>query len=78
MKTFNFKELKARKNGEVTPQSLSENLLEEVSKGQIQRVIYVVMDNNGYIHVGYNSGSNLEALGMIENARQDLIDEMRE
>ncbi|MFG3612391.1 MULTISPECIES: hypothetical protein [Rummeliibacillus] len=73
---IDFNERLARKEGRVTPKALLENALNRL--GEIDQIIYVVKDHDGTVKVGYSEGGLLQALGMLEAAKVDVINDMYE
>lgn len=78
MKVIDFKESKAKKNGEVTVKSLIEHLLIAIENGTVESVTYVAKNKDGELKVGCNNMSMTEAIGMLECGKQLIIDDMYE
>ena len=78
MGTVDFKELKARKNGEVTPTFLAENLEWATKEGRIEKLVYFTIDDDGAIRCGWSKMSNTELIGLIEIGKQNIFDDFRE
>lgn len=74
---LNFKEMKARKNGEVTPVFLAENLEWATKEGRVEKLIYITVDDDGEIRCGWSNMPNTELFGLIEIAKQNIFDEFR-
>lgn len=77
MATVNFSEKKAEKDGVVTPKSLIEHLLQEIYKGNINNIVYSAIDKDGVIKAGHSDSEATQVIGMLECAKQDIIDDMR-
>lgn len=75
---LNFKEMKARKNGEVTPIFLAENLGWATKEGRVEKLIYITVDDDGEIRCGWSNMLNTELFGLIEIAKQNIFDDFRE
>lgn len=76
MKTVDFNELRAKKNGEITVKRLIENLLNAVEQGEIESVVYVTTNKNGEFLVGNNDMWPTDTIGMLEVGKQLIIDDM--
>ena len=77
-KIIDFSEEKAKANGEITAKGLIENLLDEIEKGNIETIVYVVKHKNGEVHLGNNRSPDLEVLGLLECGKSYIIDSMYE
>lgn len=77
-KLIDFKEEKAKANGEITAKGLIENLLDEIEKGNIETIVYVVKHKNGEVYLGHNKSPELEVLGLLECGKSYVIDDMYE
>lgn len=67
-------EARSRKNGQVTPNSLTEGLVEWVDSGDVETLIYVVKTKDGEILTGYSQAANTEYVGMLEIAKLEIIE----
>lgn len=76
MNEFNLTEYRAKKEGIVTPLSLLTNALESVSDKE--QVIVISIDNEGYIKTGWSDGGGVRTIGLLEVAKIQITDEMRE
>jgi hypothetical protein len=70
---IDMNEYKARKNGIVTPESLIENLLAAIERGEIEKVAFVVKKKDGEVRVGYSHGSQLEHIGLLQCGINEII-----
>lgn len=78
MKVVDFNESKAKKNGEITPKSLIENLLIAIEKGEVESVVYVVKRKDDIIDAGNSTMNSTEVLGLLEVGKQLVINDMYE
>lgn len=77
-KVKDFKELKAAKNGEVTPKALINNLNRAIEEGQIESVVYVVRLSDGEIRTGYSNVNQTEVVGLLECGKMNVFNDMYE
>ncbi len=73
---IDFHEKKAIRDGVITPKASLEHTLRNVDK--IERVISVIKTSDGAILVASSDGSSVEALGLLECAKVDVINDMYE
>lgn len=73
---IDFCEKKAIRDGVITPRASLEHTLENVRN--IERVISVIKTKGGVISIACSDGSSLEALGLLECAKLDVINGMYE
>ncbi|MCT6924083.1 MULTISPECIES: hypothetical protein [Bacillales] len=73
---IDFNEKRAERDGIITVKATLEHLLQNVE--QIERVFSVVKLKDGTIKVSASDGSALEALGMLEVAKFDIVEDMYE
>lgn len=78
MKTINLNEIKARKNGTVTPASLVEGLEKAISDGKIKKIVYITVDEKDEIRCGWSNMRNTELVGLLEIGKQNVINEISE
>lgn len=78
MEPIDFTEEKARKNGEVTPTFLAENLERATKEGRIKKLVYFTVDDDGVVRCGWSKMTNTELVGLIEIGKQSILDEFRE
>lgn len=74
-KVFHLSEKKSEKQGIVTPRKVIEELNETED---IQSVIYVITQKDDTIVTGYNTEDSTRLIGMLEVAKQIIIDHTRE
>lgn len=72
-----FEEARAKREGKITPHQLTNNLAEACKEDDIEFVIYVTREKSGIVNVGWSAGNTTEAIGLLEVAKQDIIDSMR-
>ena len=75
-KVIDFNEKLAEKEGRVTPKALLEDTLNNVN--EIDRIVIVIKDKEGIVSVCYSDGMQLQALGMLEVGKTDIINDMYE
>nr|BDD44723.1 hypothetical protein 4 [bacterium] len=73
MKTIDFAEMKSRKNGELTPAYLAENLNSAAEDGKIKKLVYITVNDDGSISCGWSTMSNTETIGLIEIGKQNIL-----
>lgn len=78
MKIVDFKESRAKKNGEITPKSLAEDLTLAIEKGEVNNLVYVVLDKENQILVGCNNMPQTVTIGLLECGKQIVINDMYE
>lgn len=78
MKIVNFDEEKAKKNGELTPKALIEDLLEQINSGNVEQVVYVVKYKDGEVDNGYSHLEQTTVIGLLECGKQLVFDHMYE
>lgn len=66
-----------RKEGKVTLYTMVDDLMHDLKKGNIDRLVYVVVDKDGYIRTGW-SCRHIEALGVLESGKHQVYKEMEE
>lgn len=71
-------EYKAEKEGKVTPKACIENLLEAINRGEVDSVVFAVRKTDDEIRSGWSNQPALQALGLIETVKDDLLSEMSE
>lgn len=71
-------EYRAKKEGRTTPKELINNLMDAITSGEIDCVVYITRDKEGIIETGWSDIVHTEAIGLIEIGKQKLIDDMRE
>lgn len=74
--TIDLQQKKAEKNGEITVARLLERSLENAD--DLKRIVTIAIDKNGYVLTGWNHGGTLEALGMLEAAKVQILNDMEE
>lgn len=78
MRTIDFSEVKAVKNGETTVKSLVENLMQAVEKGEIKNVAYVAQTDDDFLEIGCNDMPQTQAIGLLECGKGMIMGEMNE
>lgn len=78
MKTVDLKEAKARKNGEITPTYLTENLALAAKEGRIEKIVYFSIDDDGVIRGGWSKMTTTELMGLIEIGKQQVIENIKD
>lgn len=69
-----IKELKAKRNGEITISELLKVLLNEFNNGEIQELAVVRKYKNGSVATGWTSTDGVEGLGMAEFLKIHIAD----
>lgn len=77
MKPIDFKEAKAKKEGNYTPKRLAEDLLKAIEDGKIEKLCYVIKSKEGDLEVGWSEMLTTEAIGYLEVGKQYIMDDMR-
>lgn len=70
-----LKEFRAKKNGQVTPKSLSEGLSDWSETGELETLIIVTKTKDGEVNTFYSHSVNTELIGLLEVAKLTIIDE---
>ncbi|WP_373894455.1 hypothetical protein [Virgibacillus sp. CBA3643] len=80
MKAVDFNEAKAERNGEVTPKHLINLLSDSINKGETnpEVVLYVCKLEDGTIDIRHSDGYHTDKIGLLEIAKTDLIDDIRD
>ena len=76
-KVCSLKAFRDKKNGEVTPETILEELTELVEGGKIEGIVYIAFDEDQVGWVGWNVDP-IEALGLLEYARAVILDNVTE
>lgn len=77
-KTINFSELKAERDGTITPLALAENILKYVQDHDVQHMAVVVAHRDGLINTAQTTMNYLELIGLHATAQAIAIEEMDE
>lgn len=67
-------EARLRKNGQVSPRLLTEDLNEWIEREDIETLILVVKDKDGEIITAFSKAENVEYVGMLEIAKLEIIE----
>ena len=73
---MDFNDYKAIKEGKITPKILIENLLEAIEEGQIDSVVFIAKQNDGFITSGWTDMLHSEAIGLLEIAKLQVAKDM--
>lgn len=76
MKIVKIDEVKAEKDGRITPEYLAKKLYESVDS--VKEAIIVTVTKEGVVNIAYSDISLLRGIGLLEVAKRELIDEMWE
>lgn len=78
-RVVNLKEVKAVKNGEITPGGILDIVRTNVDAGNVKSLFYVTIGNNGEITAGWSTTEKAELVGMAEIGKalvvQDVFEE---
>lgn len=68
---------KAEKTGTATAESVIEHLYAAMQAGRVKDIVFAAIDEEGnnLVH-GYNEMNRFRAIGMLEGAKQLVIDDM--
>ncbi|AYB38540.1 hypothetical protein [Brevibacillus laterosporus] len=72
-----IEELRAKKEGKVTPKALINNLLLAIEKDEVEGVVFVAKDKDGLIRTGWSDFESTEAIGLLECGKE-IINDMYE
>jgi hypothetical protein len=75
-KIKDFSEYKAKKSGEINPKELIKHLSTAIENGEVQDVVYVAKQPDGYFKVGWSTQVTTEVLGCLEVGKHIIIDDM--
>lgn len=65
-------EYRAKKNGEITPLSLIENVKNHIEREDIRELVCITVSNDGTLKVGFSGMNNFYLMGMMEAAKDEL------
>lgn len=68
---------KNEKEGIVTVDVLIENLYEASKQGLVNKIVYIAIDNEGFIVHGCNTMSSFESMGILEAGKIQILDSTR-
>jgi hypothetical protein len=79
-KLFNFDEVKAKKDGKITPLAVAESVVDYIKKnpGAVEKLAIVVRMDDGMINTAMSTMSYLELIGIHDTAKQIAYEEMTE
>ena len=63
-----------KKKGEVTPETILEEIAELVELGKAEEIVYIAIDSKGETAIGWN-GNPITAVGLLDYAKLAIIDE---
>jgi hypothetical protein len=76
--SIDFKAAKDRKDGNITPRVLRDSMDKWIDDyGKVDNMI-IIYEHDGYIDVAWTSMTSIRALGLLETAKQMILDDMRE
>ena len=67
-----LREIKAKKNGELTPKEITRVLLNDLLQDDIEELVIVTRHKNGQVTTGWSSNDAIQTLGMIELLKIDV------
>lgn len=70
-----FDEFKAKKNGKITPKSLTDSLIEWIGTGDVETLVISVKTKDGELLTAYSQATNTEYIGMLEISKMRIIEE---
>ncbi|QWU17385.1 hypothetical protein SAMN04487895_104229 [Paenibacillus sophorae] len=73
-----IKERRDRRAGKVTPLACAESLLQAAEHGRIEAFVAVVKLADGTIQTTWSHVQSIEALGLLECGKDDVMQHMRE
>jgi len=76
VKTIDFNEIKAERDGEITPKVVLENALANLNA--IDKVIVIIRQNDGIVTHGVSSMSGIEGIGLCEMGKAYIMNDMWE
>lgn len=71
-------EYRALKQGKVTVKAVVDELAELANKGTIDKVVIVSRMTDGIIHTSFSDTTHIEALGLLEVGKVDVLNDMVE
>lgn len=71
-------EFRAKKNGQVTPKELVDDLLKALSTREIESIVLVAQTKDGEIKTGWSHMDQLKAIGMLHCAQNEIMSDMYE
>ncbi|MFF2910000.1 hypothetical protein [Paenibacillus sp. NPDC057934] len=73
-----IKERRDRRSGKVTPLVCAESLVQAAEQGRIEAFVAVVKLADGTIQTTWSQIQSIEALGLLECGKDDVLQKMRE
>lgn len=73
-----FKAAKDRKNGKVTPRVLRDSMDEWVDNYDKLDNMIILYEHDGFLELAKTSMQEVEAVGLLDVAKQMVLEEMRE
>lgn len=77
-KIIDFNELKANKNGDLTPRAVVNSVAEFIGNnpGDVEMIAIVVRMSDGRINTAYSTAKHLELMGLYETGKLLVYDDM--
>ena len=71
-----IEELRAKKEGRITPKAMITNLLQAIETGEIKGVIFVAKTKDDEIETGWSNLQTTEAIGLLECGKAEVLQAM--
>ena len=73
---INLSEMQAKKNGDVTPLRVLDEVQSLLESGDITKLMYISLNSDGNIVAGWSTTDSNELLGMIEIGKQLVLNDV--
>ncbi|WP_289141436.1 hypothetical protein [uncultured Brevibacillus sp.] len=71
-----IEDLRAKKEGRITPKAMITNLLQAIEIGEIKGVVFVAKTQDDDIETGWSDVQTTEAIGLLECAKAEILQAM--
>lgn len=68
-----IEELRAKKEGRITPKAMITNLLQAIETGEIKGVVFVAKTKDDEIETGWSNVKTTEAIGLLECGKAEVL-----
>lgn len=66
-------DLRAKKEGRITPKAMITNLLQAIEAGEIKGVVFVAKTSDDEIETGWSNLQTTEAIGLLECGKAEVL-----
>lgn len=75
-RVVNLSEVQAKKNGDVTPLRVLDEVQSLLEAGDITKLMYISLNSDGDVVAGWSTTDSNELLGMIEVGKQLVLNDV--